>query len=88
MDHTMTISILHLGRTISRRLNGKFSGESLLMAALIAITLMRLIDHYRVTSATYDESCHIAAGMELLDRGRYTYDIHHPPLERGSDRLV
>ena len=82
MDQTMTISTLRQGRAILRRAIGKFSGESLLLTALIAITLLRLIDHYRVTSATYDESCHVAAGMELLDRGRYTYDIHHPPLAR------
>lgn len=87
MDQTMTIPIFRQARAISLRLIGKPGGESLLLAALIAISLLRLIDHYRVTSATYDESCHIAAGMELLDRGRYTYDIHHPPLARVMSAL-
>jgi hypothetical protein len=82
MGQTMTNPILRLKQAFKSRLIGKFDRHSLLLMALIAVTLLRLIDHYRVTSATYDESCHIAAGMELVDQGKYTYDIHHPPLAR------
>ena len=31
---------------------------------------------------TWDEPEHIAAGMALLDRGHYDFDIQHPPLAR------
>ncbi len=33
-------------------------------------------------SNTWDEPEHLAAGVELLDRGRYEYDTEHPPLAR------
>ncbi|HSY05911.1 MAG TPA: phospholipid carrier-dependent glycosyltransferase [Steroidobacteraceae bacterium] len=35
-----------------------------------------------VYSNTWDEPEHLAAGVELLDRGRYEYDTEHPPLAR------
>jgi Dolichyl-phosphate-mannose-protein mannosyltransferase len=35
-----------------------------------------------VYSNTWDEPEHLAAGIELLDRGRYDYDTEHPPLGR------
>ena len=78
----MTSSILLDEQAISPRVIAWFGSHSLWLTILIIVTLLRLIDHYRVTSATYDESFHIAAGMELLDQGTYTYDIHHPPLAR------
>lgn len=78
----MTSSILFEEKAISPRVIAWFGSHSLWLTILIIVTLLRLIDHYRVTSATYDESFHIAAGMELLDQGTYTYDIHHPPLAR------
>ena len=37
---------------------------------------------WRVYSNTWDEPEHLAAGIELLDRGRYEYDTEHPPLAR------
>src|SRR6266446_795215 len=37
---------------------------------------------YSVFSHTTDEPAHIAAGMELLDRGAFTYEQQHPPLAR------
>jgi hypothetical protein len=37
---------------------------------------------WRVYSNTWDEPEHLAAGVELLDRGRYEYDTEHPPLGR------
>ncbi len=78
----MTSSILLEEQAISPRVIAWFGSHPLWLTILIIVTLLRLIDHYRVTSATYDESFHIAAGMELLDQGTYTYDIHHPPLAR------
>jgi 4-amino-4-deoxy-L-arabinose transferase-like glycosyltransferase len=35
-----------------------------------------------VYSNTWDEPEHLAAGVELLDKGHYEYDTEHPPLAR------
>jgi len=35
-----------------------------------------------VYSNTWDEPEHLAAGIELLDRGQYEYDTEHPPFGR------
>ena len=35
------------------------------------------------TPNTWDEPEHLAAGIELLDRGRYEYDTEHPPIVRA-----
>jgi hypothetical protein len=53
--------------------------------ALASITLLACVlaaGCWRVYSNTWDEPEHLAAGVELLDRGRYEYDTEHPPLGR------
>ncbi|HYU14351.1 MAG TPA: glycosyltransferase family 39 protein [Stellaceae bacterium] len=52
------------------------------IALLLALGALRIIATYPVYSHTYDEPAHLAAGMELLDRGTYTYEQLHPPLAR------
>jgi Dolichyl-phosphate-mannose-protein mannosyltransferase len=37
---------------------------------------------WRIYSNTWDEPEHLAAGIELLDRGKYEYDTEHPPFAR------
>jgi 4-amino-4-deoxy-L-arabinose transferase-like glycosyltransferase len=37
---------------------------------------------WRIYSNTWDEPEHLAAGIELLDKGHYEYDTEHPPLAR------
>lgn len=57
-------------------------------AAGIAFVLLTLLScllaasTWRVYSNTWDEPEHLAAGVELLDRGRYEYDTEHPPIVR------
>lgn len=57
-------------------------------AARIAFVLLTLLScllaasTWRVYSNTWDEPEHLAAGIELLDRGRYEYDTEHPPIVR------
>lgn len=59
------------------------SSRSLLALVLfIAVGIARIVSTYEVFGETYDEGVHIAAGMELLDRGRFTYEPKHPPLAR------
>jgi 4-amino-4-deoxy-L-arabinose transferase-like glycosyltransferase len=51
--------------------------------ALIILLACRLAaGSWGVYSNTWDEPEHLAAGIELLDRGQYEYDTEHPPLGR------
>jgi len=55
---------------------------------LIALALVVLLatglaaSTWHVFDQTWDEPEHLAAGLALLDRGHYVYDIQHPPLAR------
>ena len=46
------------------------------------VTCLLAASTWRVYSNTWDEPEHLAAGIELLDRGRYEYDTEHPPFAR------
>lgn len=48
----------------------------ILAACLLSASTWRVYGH------TWDEPEHLAAGVELLDRGRYEYDTEHPPIAR------
>ncbi len=48
-----------------------------LLACLLAASTWRVYGH------TWDEPEHLAAGLELLDRGKYEYDTEHPPIARA-----
>jgi 4-amino-4-deoxy-L-arabinose transferase-like glycosyltransferase len=50
---------------------------------LIGIAVAGVVDSWTALSATFDESYHIACGMEWLDKGTYTYEMQHPPLARA-----
>ena len=76
----------------SRSLNskiktGKFGASNLIITLLIVIALFRIVLTYSVFWQTSDEPAHIAAGMEWLDQGIYTYEHLHPPLARVMDAL-
>jgi 4-amino-4-deoxy-L-arabinose transferase-like glycosyltransferase len=49
----------------------------ILVACLLAASTWRVFGH------TWDEPEHLAAGMELLDQGKYEFDTEHPPLARA-----
>jgi hypothetical protein len=59
----------------------------LLTCLLVGLAAMRIVATYTVFSETFDEPAHIAAGLELLDRGTYTYETQHPPLARIAAAL-
>ena len=42
----------------------------------------RIVATYDVFGITFDEPAHIAAGMQFLDRDKFTYEPMHPPLAR------
>ena len=48
----------------------------------MATAAARIVATYPVFNQTWDEPAHIAAGMEWIDRGTYTYEPLHPPLAR------
>jgi 4-amino-4-deoxy-L-arabinose transferase-like glycosyltransferase len=52
------------------------------IVAVFALGALPIIGTYSALSHTADEPTHIAAGMELLDRGEFTYEQQHPPLAR------
>jgi hypothetical protein len=59
------------------------AGASPVALALIVLAACLLAaGSWRVYSNTWDEPEHLAAGVELLDRGKYEYDTEHPPLGR------
>ena len=60
---------------------------TILIVGLICIGLFRIYLTYNVYSQTWDEPAHIAAGMEWLERGQYTYEPFHPPLARVMSAL-
>ncbi len=49
---------------------------------LTAVACLLAASTWSVFGHTWDEPEHLAAGMELLDRGRYEYDLQQPPLAR------
>ncbi len=54
---------------------------------LILIASLRIVSTYRVLSHTTDEPAHIAAGIEWIENGTYTYEDQHPPLARVTGAL-
>lgn len=54
-------------------------GVAVLAAIIAAIAILSTA---RVFSATVDEPAHLAAGLQWLTTGDYTYDLQHPPLGR------
>jgi dolichyl-phosphate-mannose-protein mannosyltransferase len=54
----------------------------------IAISLAEIAGTYRVFNQTFDEPAHIAAGIELLDRGTYSFEQQHPPLARAAAAIA
>ncbi len=54
---------------------------------IVIVAAARVASTWRVFSQTYDESTHIAAGMEWLERGTYFGEPQHPPLARIATAL-
>ena len=59
------------------------SAGRIALPLLILVSCLLTASAWRVYSHTWDEPEHLAAGIELLDRGRYEYDTEHPPLARA-----
>ncbi len=55
--------------------------------AAVLFASARIIATYTVFNHTADEPAHIGAGMEWLDKGRYTWEPAHTPLPRVAMAL-
>lgn len=61
---------------------------SLVLAlAFILLGSVRIVATYTVFNHVVDEPGHIAAGMEWLEKGKYTWEAQHPPLARVVSAL-
>ncbi len=58
-----------------------------LALVLVLIASLRIISTYRVLSHTTDEPAHLAAGIEWIENGTYTYENQHPPLARVAGAI-
>src|SRR5246127_2802487 len=75
---TYTVSLIRSSTFLSwRRVGWVFY-----VIIIFILGTLPIIGTYPVLSHTTDEPAHIAAGMELLDRGAFTYEQQHPPLAR------
>lgn len=54
----------------------------LALTLLIGCACLLAAGSWRIYTNTWDEPEHLAAGIELLDKGHYEYDTEHPPLAR------
>jgi len=68
------------GATLADTRAPKLARRALVLIILAACVLAA--GSWRVYTNTWDEPEHLAAGIELLDRGKYEYDTEHPPLGR------
>lgn len=64
--------------TVARATPAARVALALIVLAACALTAST----WHVFFATWDEPEHLAAGVELLDRGYYEYDTEHPPIGR------
>jgi hypothetical protein len=55
---------------------------TLAVVVLTTLALARIVATYPVFNQTWDEPAHVAAGMQWLEPGAYTYEPLHPPLAR------
>jgi hypothetical protein len=61
--------------------------SSYIAMLLIGMACALCISTYVHFAQTWDEPEHLAAGLQLLDKGIYSYDIQHPPLGRVAIAL-
>ena len=57
-----------------------FRHHRLVVAAALAVFLGRIVATYPVFNDTFDEAGHLRAGLELLQKRRYTIQAEQPPL--------
>src|SRR6266571_2325768 len=74
------VIVLAVNLTTVLRANSRSWRMVALLVTVIAVAA--IVSTYHVFNNMYDEPAHLAAGMEWLARGTYTYEPQHPPLDR------
>jgi hypothetical protein len=62
-------------------------GMMLAALLLLSIACWRITRGWQFYGVTTDEPAHLAAGLEVLSRGTYTYELQHPPISRVAVAL-
>src|SRR5579864_1032604 len=77
-------SLIDIGLRIQRMFGNNWRNSAAFgfLGLLIATATIRIILIYPHLAQGFDEPCHVAAGIEYLDRGTYLLDPVHPPLSR------
>lgn len=57
------------------------------LIVILFVAALRVVSTWTVYSQTFDESTHIAAGLEWLEQGTYLGEPQHPPLARVAAAL-
>jgi hypothetical protein len=79
--------VLTTKRTPARRRRSRAAAH-VIAVILVAVGCARITATYRALSPTYDETFHLAAGMEFLAHGGCcSYEPEHPPLARAAAAL-
>jgi 4-amino-4-deoxy-L-arabinose transferase-like glycosyltransferase len=60
----------------------KMGRADFLSVVLIAFAALRIIATLTVFSATTDEGLHVSSGLQLVQEGKYAFQIENPPLPR------
>jgi len=55
---------------------------AMLAVLVTAIAVVRICASYHSLNVTWDETGHLACGMQWIDEGKYTIETLHPPLGR------
>ena len=84
---SVTAKPVHSGDENSPGVHHIFPSSVAIISLLSVVAIFRVVATYATFSQTNDEPFHIAAGMEWLDRGTYTYELLHPPLARVAVAL-
>lgn len=73
---------MHLAKTSRFSFAADSPAWRLVAIGLTCAAVAAIVSTYHVFNNMYDEPAHLAAGMEWLSRGTYTYEPQHPPLSR------
>ena len=80
MNAIVRSGIAGLAGLVARLNTPRSAGVAAVLVGLIASVCVAATWH--VFGHTWDEPEHLAAGLALLDQGRYPYDLQHPPIGR------
>lgn len=81
-QRTTRISLRMEQLSFAGNVRQKMGRADVLSLVLIAFAALRVIATLTVFSATTDEGLHVSSGLQLVQEGRYAFQIENPPLPR------